>query len=159
MNKNDLIDLINKYTFYVKQANKILIEYYNISISPLLAYRNKQIPKVGAFNFGELEFAFEFHGKGCKARINDIIIDFDYQIPTYEYLGFDQWKLIQFLVDNGFKSFSNRAQKHEFLKELEALLEQGFLIVSTDHKISEKFKIRINKGSGYDFKINPNFKK
>jgi hypothetical protein len=117
------------FEFCVKKSNEMILSSFPEKLPPLIAYTKKIIPKNGEIKDGEFFLKFSFHGRGCRCQLNGAIVDFDYFGDNFEYNGFEQWKLFQFV--KSLRKYYD-IQNEDFFNELfRELVEKKVLLRSS----------------------------
>ncbi|MDN5215973.1 hypothetical protein QQ020_28100 [Fulvivirgaceae bacterium BMA12] len=121
-----LIEIINEFEMIISIFENKIRSTYNFTVSPLLAYTRKIIPKTGSLKTDAGMMDYNFHGRGCEVRINAKKVDFDYFGKDFRYNGFGGWKLWDFAKSVGekYKTILNR---EDFFKTIENLESKNIL--------------------------------
>lgn len=93
-----LLTLIAAYKQAAAEAVKSLQATFGIS-DPLEAYHEKRIAKSGILDAHGIRGHYDFHGVGCRFKVNKKSVDVDFG-PDGRHDGFDVWRLHWFVVEN-----------------------------------------------------------
>lgn len=113
MNEQEVIEAIKEYQGYVAKGNSLLVDKYDLEVSPFKAFKRKLISKSGILDL-EKNISYSFHGVGCSVIFGETKVDFDYG-PNQRIDGFDFWRLYEFIKT------SNKSYNHLLLT-----LEENF---------------------------------
>lgn len=134
----ELKNLLEEYELYIYTFNDAIQKEYSLSISPLIASRQRVIPSKGFIMIDGNKFDYFFHGSGCSLIIDNVSVDFDYDLVK-DGLGNNDWIYKQF----------SAYQLWGFIKSKEKSNMQ-----LCDEKIFSE-NIKLLEVEGYIKKVNP----